>query len=290
MAALESPDIHRSRLDIDVTPALKNAFDAECVSLKFGFSLVSTTPKVRSPRSRKAGRGLGLGARALGQPSRRVVIVESSMRRTSRLASFSVCAAWMLALVFGFVRLWQYEGAAGAISVAPTLWPANSSLHRDAAVPNLLLFLHPKCPCSRASVEELAKLMATYHRNLVATALIVRPLDAPQDWEHTDLVTSAAAIPGVTVLIDPNGAEAKRFGAATSGQVMLYSATGTLQFAGGITASRGHSGDNAGRATIGAILMNEFKPLDTEPAHTPVYGCPLFHDPVACDGEGANCQ
>ena len=62
---------------------------------------------------------------------------------------------------------------------------------------------------------------------------------------------SAAAIPGVTVHVDHDGGEARRFGAETSGFVVLYDAHGELLFAGGITTGRGQAGDNAETAGIG---------------------------------------
>ena len=61
------------------------------------------------------------------------------------------------------------------------------------------------------------------------------------------------------------------FGALASGQTMFYDADGTLQFSGGITASRGHSGDNAGRSTITALLFNGKSAVRS----TPVFGCYL---------------
>ncbi len=56
------------------------------------------------------------------------------------------------------------------------------------------------------------------------------------------------------MLRDDDGAEAKRFGAETSGQTLLYDERGTLAFSGGITGSRGHAGDNAGRASLLALI------------------------------------
>ena len=52
------------------------------------------------------------------------------------------------------------------------------------------------------------------------------------------------------MLRDDDGAEARRFGAETSGQTLLYDARGALAFSGGITGARGHAGDNAGRASL----------------------------------------
>ena len=56
------------------------------------------------------------------------------------------------------------------------------------------------------------------------------------------------------MLRDDDGAEARRFGAETSGQTLLYDEHGALLFSGGITGARGHAGDNAGRASLVALL------------------------------------
>ena len=83
---------------------------------------------------------------------------------------------------------------------------------------------------------------------------------------------SAAAIPNVTVVRDDDGLEARRFGAATSGQSLLYDVNGRLLFSGGITGSRGHSGDNAGRTAMLALLQHA--PPGRDSAF--VFGCSLF--------------
>jgi hypothetical protein len=90
----------------------------------------------------------------------------------------------------------------------------------------------------------------------------------------TDLWDSAGQIPGVAAVADEDGAEAHRFSAATSGQVVLYDSSGRLLFSGGITASRGHSGDNVGRRAIVSLLADG-SGVRTE---TPVFGCPIFED------------
>jgi hypothetical protein len=113
---------------------------------------------------------------------------------------------------------------------------------------------------------------------LIAAVLVFRPAGVPDGWERTDLWDSAAAIPGVLVVGDDEGAEALRFGAATSGQVLLYSADGRLLFAGGIIPSRGHEGDNAGRSAIIALVRG----TATQVMRAPVFGCPLFDSSATC--------
>jgi hypothetical protein len=131
--------------------------------------------------------------------------------------------------------------------------------------------VHPQCPCTRASIGELERLMAHSNRLVDAYLLFYRPDGVPPDWEQTGLWTRAAAIPGVQVVRDDRGEEAERFGALASGQAMLYSANGDLLFRGGITSSRGHAGDNPGRAAIVALVQHE----PTTRTVTPVFGCTL---------------
>ena len=74
------------------------------------------------------------------------------------------------------------------------------------------------------------------------------------------------------MIVDLNGAEAHRFGAATSGQAMLYDPAGRLLFSGGLTEARGEAGESEG---MDAILHN----LGGAPGaatRAPVYGCELF--------------
>lgn len=194
---------------------------------------------------------------------------------------------WSALVAAGAVRLWAYDAAAGVPAHPPTDWPADAHIVRNAGKATLVLLVHPHCPCSRATIGELAKLMTHCGGRLATTVLMLQPAGRSDNWVHTDLWSSAAAIPGVTVLADRQGTESRRFGAATSGQSLLYSADGRLLFAGGITESRGHSGDNAGRSAIESLVMTTGSRSARGPARAPVYGCPLF-GPDACQNEGTN--
>ena len=83
---------------------------------------------------------------------------------------------------------------------------------------------------------------------------------------------SAAAIPGVAAREDLDGAQARLFGAETSGFLVLYDPRGQLLFQGGITGSRGHAGDNAGEDAVALLLTGRAAGL----RQTPVYGCSLL--------------
>ena len=199
-----------------------------------------------------------------------------------------VGVVWLAALGGGFWILWNYETTSGRAAEAPTAWPAGTQVPRPQGIATLVLSMHPQCPCSRASVEELNKLMAHCRDKLQVTVLMVRPEGTSENWDKTALWRSAAAIPGVKVITDDGGVESRRFGAATSGQALLYSAEGKLWFAGGITESRGHGGDNAGESTIMAIVLHQIQAPPQHFAQTPVYGCPLFSDTPTQITDGGN--
>jgi hypothetical protein len=177
--------------------------------------------------------------------------------------------------------LWNYENSVGAAGYPPVHWPANTRVELASDGATLVMVAHPHCPCSRASIGELALIMTQCQGRVSAYVLFVRPEGFPNQWARTDLWDSAARIPGVTALNDEGGVEAARFKAVTSGTTMLYDARGKLLFSGGITGSRGHSGDNDGRSAIVAMLANE----QTDRPTTPVFGC-SFLDPDKSRGEG----
>jgi hypothetical protein len=180
-------------------------------------------------------------------------------------------AVWLVAIGIGMHALQRYETTPGAPGGPPAKWPVKSQLPRQAGLPTIVVLGHPKCPCTRATIGELALMMTRLHDQVSTVVVFVRPQGTPEGWDDTDLRRSAAAIPGVTVVSDLNEVEADLFGAQVSGQTMLYSATGRLLFSGGITASRGHAGDNIGRSSIVSFVTTGTADHD----RTPVYGCAL---------------
>jgi hypothetical protein len=154
-------------------------------------------------------------------------------------------------------------------------WPAESELVRSEHRSTLLLFLHPKCPCSQASISELNQLLAslkesaTQKPDLVVVATI--PPTAIDDWWNTDTVASCQQIADARLFIDRGGREAARFGAVTSGTMMLFDEHGERRYAGGITMARGHAGANSGRDQLAAILRGD-PPRGED---IPAFGCQL---------------
>ena len=202
--------------------------------------------------------------------------------RKNRLILIAIVALWLFMISTGIGFLWNYESTPGVAAAAPDRWPADSRIKLAADRATLIMLAHPHCPCTRASIGELARLMTQAQGRVTAYVLFVKPPNFSTEWEKTDLWASAAAIPGVQVLGDDEGIEAGRFNAATSGQTMLYDPAGKLLFSGGITSARGHAGDNAGRSAVVSLLTTD-ETDEAEQKETPVFGCPLF-------ARGAECR
>jgi hypothetical protein len=96
----------------------------------------------------------------------------------------------------------------------------------------------------------------------------------PAEWEEGEYVkTLRADLPKANILFDRGGAEARRFGAFTSGTVLIYDRAGKEIFRGGITDKRGGEGNNPGLQKLGKTLENDIPVLDI--GTTPVFGCPI---------------
>jgi hypothetical protein len=185
----------------------------------------------------------------------------------------AAATAWLLCVAGGFARLHGFESAPGAEALPPRRWPQDAPLERAAGRPTLVLFVHPRCPCTAATMEELKKLLA-HGGDRIRTHIVIYTDPALGDaWARTDTWRTACALPGVVVTADPRGALARAFGARTSGQALLYDVGGDLRFSGGITGARGQQGDNAGESALQDVLLGEGSTSAVR--CSAVYGCSL---------------
>jgi hypothetical protein len=175
---------------------------------------------------------------------------------------------WAFAVLCGLASLMSYQARAGQPANAPTVWPGGLPAGPGDT---LLMFVHPQCPCSRASLRQLAALLEKTSKKPTSYVVFVTPKGAPSDFLQTDLWAFSQDLPGVRTVHDPEGRLSRLFGTHTSGQVLLYNRQGQLRFAGGLTPSRGHEGDSLGLVSIGAALAQESARTSSD-----VYGCPVF--------------
>ena len=153
-------------------------------------------------------------------------------------------AIWFTAFAVGTVVFLRFEFTPGDETRAPLVWPADSALTLRPDGMTLVVFAHPHCVCTRASLDELQVVLSHHSRPVRAHVVFVQ-LPAFTDEEMRDESwEKAGRIPGVERRIDEQGVEARRFGALVSGYTVLYDASGKLLFEGGVTGSRGQVGAN----------------------------------------------
>lgn len=191
--------------------------------------------------------------------------------------------AWAIVVVIGLASLFNYQTSSGAVGIHSERWPVDSEIVPAEDRLHLVMAIHPYCPCSRASLEALDRIMAHSQGRANASVLFMKPNGVRSGWEQTELWHNATAIPGVDLICDEGGQESRRFGVETSGHVLLYDKNGKQLYSGGITAGRGHHGDNAGLDRCMRFISGE----KTDPQDAPVFGCSLFN-PAVCDVEGEN--
>jgi hypothetical protein len=200
---------------------------------------------------------------------------ESKPQRVAvRIAVAVALILWLAGVIFGTRVLWAYKSTPGANAVAPAKWPGSRLVTPASGRSTLVMFVHPLCSCTRASLSELESVLRQSGDRVSAWVMVLNPGGASDEWKKSSTLESARHLAGVHLVMDTDGAEAGRFGAATSGQVLLYDAHGQLQFSGGITGARGHVGDNTGEARVVSFVNT-----GTADSHEhSVYGCGL-HDP-----------
>jgi hypothetical protein len=182
-------------------------------------------------------------------------------------------ALWLLITGLGFWALTARSFKPGASGAPGSVWPADSRLQRNVGGFTLVMALHPECPCSQASLDELDSIMARCGGRLSVRVLcepydtLSEPVERSPSWRR------AQEISGVVIIKDSSGAEVRRFAAETSGETRLYGPAGELLFHGGITGSRGHVGDNPGQAAVLDFVLHGAQARAL--ASAPVFGCAL---------------
>jgi hypothetical protein len=190
-------------------------------------------------------------------------------RRSARVALAATLG--LCACAAGLALALRSDGQPGAPAQAPRRLPAELCNADGPGRLELLVFAHPQCPCTRATLAELERILAHARVPLRARAWVLADDELGPDWTQAALWRQAAAIPGLELAPDRGGALARALGVHTSGEVLLYSAAGELLFDGGVTPARAHEGDAEGKDALIAFL--EGRPSDLHRA--PVFGCGL---------------
>lgn len=184
--------------------------------------------------------------------------------------SHAITAVWILCVIAAFTVINQYSTTAG-VNSGLTRIPAGTAFEPQDK-PRLLVFLHPKCTCSKATMMELQSLLPDLKG--IDVTVLFRNVSADKEWLSGELYESALKTKGLTVAIDDNGDEAKRFGAHTSGHTVLISTDKSIVFSGGLTPMRGHPGETEGKAFLRQWNQSR-KPASLI---TEIFGCNIFKE------------
>ena len=152
--------------------------------------------------------------------------------------------------------------------------------NESTSTSKLILFYHPHCPCTRATIRELSRMSVkfSHETNLIAFAYVPTSEDA--SWIESDTTQLARSIPGMKIIPDPGAYAIRIFGAHTSGHILLYCGDGSLVFSGGITPGRGHEGNSVS----GNDLLRSINGSSAPARHHPVFGCPMIDDAPGTEG------
>jgi hypothetical protein len=207
------------------------------------------------------------------------------MRGTAHLKrnlTFTFAAmVWLAAVVCGFAVLHRHEFTPAPLGSPAAVWPSGTPLTLEKDRLTFVLAVHPRCPCTEATVVELNELLTPGSQRGRLNALVFKPVSADDWWIATSTVHELMARKDAQIWTDVEGALAARFGAVTSGTLLVFNPQGVLEFAGGVTPVRGQTGPNAGASTVAALLDGHIASVHS----SPVFGCSLVSTPNGRGGE-----
>ena len=198
---------------------------------------------------------------------------EASPQRSNRTLVL-LTIAWITLTGIGAFALLRHEFDGVSVVDAPAQWPealgAFNPSGRDLTV---VMAIHPDCPCTRASIEQLDRLLTRYPDAVQAIGLISDRVDGEAETlRQTDYWRRLDRMAGARPVRDVAGHWAKLLGAPVSGTVAVYDAGGALRFQGGLTASRGHDGPSRALSMLSAWAEGASFP---ESVSLPAFGCAL---------------
>ncbi|MBL8975876.1 MAG: hypothetical protein JNK56_35060, partial [Myxococcales bacterium] len=89
---------------------------------------------------------------------------------------YALLVVWLGTTVAASGWLWRSKlTPAVVVTEPPEAWPPASTIAHADGLSTLVMLAHPRCPCTRASIGELARLMADAHGLVDAHVLVVRP-------------------------------------------------------------------------------------------------------------------
>jgi hypothetical protein len=183
----------------------------------------------------------------------------------------SALAFLFIFTIYGFHELMLYSGSPGKSSTILGAWPSSSKLSRPKH-DHIVMFIHPGCSCSKASVSELSRLMSKAS-DLTVQVVVMKSAKLEKLFDKNPLIEAVKKIPRTKIIYDQDGIEANLFHAETSGLTNLYNKKAELVFTGGLTMARGHEGGSEGKDAILSYLQGQQAKKSSL-----VFGCNIFNE------------
>jgi len=194
-------------------------------------------------------------------------------RTTSSKWIFLAAILWLLAIAGGYSWIMARSFQASELGGNPVL--DLKTVHMlDVEKPTLFVFLHPECPCSEATVEELARISERCEGGLKIVGVFSDYSTLPRPPAQSRMWNKVESILGARSLLDEDAGLRHSFHAATSGECFLLGPDARVIYHGGITSARGHSGPSTG----GDAIISFFNTGIISTVTAPVFGCTLDND------------
>ena len=176
---------------------------------------------------------------------------------------------WLSAIALGFAWWDNYDYTPGRTAVAV----ATETEAMTTTGWKLTIYIHPQCPCTRASLAELSDILERPTSSPLSIRVVFFvPSGAAASWADGELKAVVEHWTHTEIAFDFGGIEIRRSGVTTSGTIVLHDPMGHIAFRGGINRGRGRTGESPGKRSILDLLTGH--PTDIH--ETPVYGCSLL--------------
>ena len=180
---------------------------------------------------------------------------------------------WLFAVLESSIFLTSYQLRSDQPGVVAS-WPSASKIKRTHDSEHLLLFIHPKCVCSHATIDQLKQVLPLSPNDCQFSVAVYCPDGKSQSWLETRLADTIADLKPDEIRLAVDGYEAQQFGVTTSGHLLHFDNNGSLKFSGGITSSRGHRGDCIALKSLKKTLSRK-SVHHSQLVTFPVFGCTI---------------
>ncbi|CAD73292.1 MAG TPA: RedB [Rhodopirellula baltica] len=188
---------------------------------------------------------------------------------------------WKIALsmlllpgLVGMTQLVSYSSQPGDVGQSvPMLLPHSLSSvqsFEDANQTTVLVFYHPHCPCTRATIRCMERMIASFTSQPTIIAYAFVPSGETDHWIESETTDKLRSFGNVSIVADHNAKACRQFDVATSGHVLVYNDS-KLSFSGGITPSRGHEGN----CDSGVAFLHSVNGESEDRREWPVFGCAI---------------